>query len=343
MSARPWLDRETRFIAARGQPACLIDLALSRDIDSHRILKGTGLFYDDLLSNEPYISAQQFHRLIDNSKQLLAADDSAFLFGQQLLPGHYGPTSNVLLHADTLLQALQYLQRFKALLSPLCAPVMRMDEQMLYLYWLDSFESGQNRQFLLEASMAAVTALTRQLAGPNLPWHYHLEYAEPSYIEQYWVHLGEHLRFQSPASFMCLPREHLAGRVRQASAVVGQIAEQQSRQQQEQLAGEESMTDRLFDYLCEYMPRLAGLEQVAGDFGMSTATFKRRLQREGTHFQAQLDRARTLIAVDLYLCRGFSNEAVASYLRFNDRTNFRRFLKRLTGRSPNDLRQWLGA
>ena len=96
MSARPWLDRETRFIAARGQPACLIDLALSRDIDSHRILKGTGLFYDDLLSNEPYISAQQFHRLIDNSKQLLAADDSAFLFGQQLLPGHYGPTSAML-------------------------------------------------------------------------------------------------------------------------------------------------------------------------------------------------------------------------------------------------------
>ncbi|SDR83019.1 AraC-type DNA-binding protein [Halopseudomonas sabulinigri] len=342
MSTAVWLDSEARFIAARGQPACLIDLALSRGIDSHRLLKGTGLFYEDLLEHDPLITARQFHRLIDNARQLLAADDSAFLFGQQLLPGHYGATSNLLLQADTVLQALQQLQRFKALLSPLCAPVIRIDEQSLYLYWLDSFDSGKNRQFMVDASMTAVTALCRQVCGHALPWQYHLMQAEPVYVEQYWVHLGEHLHFNSPTSFMRLPREHLITRAGQASAVLGRIAEQQSLQQLSALTAPQSLTDGLFDYLCEHISGLAGLEQVAADFAMSAATFKRRLQREGTHFQAQLDRARTLIATDLYLRRGFSNEAVASYLHFNDRTNFRRFLKRLTGRSPNDLRQFLG-
>ncbi|MEH6566720.1 MAG: AraC family transcriptional regulator ligand-binding domain-containing protein [Halopseudomonas sp.] len=342
MNASTWIDCDTRFIAARGQPACLIDLALSRGIDSHRLLKGTGLFYEDLLENDPLITARQFHCLIDNARQLLAADDSAFLFGQQLLPGHYGATSNLLLQADSLLQSLQHLQQFKALLSPLCAPVLRLDEQSLYLYWLDSFASGKNSQFVIDASMTAVTALSRRIAGCALPWQYHIAHAEPIYIEQYWVHLNERLRFNSPTSFMRLSREHLVARAGQASTVLGQIAEQQSLQQLNALAATQSLTDALFDYLCEHISKLAGLEQVAADFGLSCATFKRRLQREGTHFQAQLDRARTLIALDLYLRRGFSNEAVAIYLRFNDRTNFRRFLKRLTGRSPTDLRQWLG-
>jgi len=342
MSTSAWLDSDTRFIAARGQPACLIDLALSRGIDSHRLLKGTGLFYEDLLEHDPLINARQFHRLIDNARQLLAADDSAFLFGQQVLPGHYGATSNVLLQADSVLQALQHLQRFKALLSPLCMPVIWLDEQSLYLYWLESFDSGKNARFVADFSMTAVTALCRQVSGHALPWQYHLAHAEPVYVEQYWVHLGEHLRFDSPISFMRLPREYLINRAGQASAVLGGIAEQQSLQQLQALPAPESLTDGLFGYLCERISRLPGLERVAADFGMSVATFKRRLQREGTHFQAQLDRARTLIAMDLYLRRGFSNEAVAGYLRFNDRTNFRRFLKRLTGRSPKDLRQWLG-
>tara|TARA_R100000935_G_C2829177_1_gene164035 strand:- start:416 stop:1444 length:1029 start_codon:yes stop_codon:yes gene_type:complete len=340
MSRVNWLDCETRFISARAQPAYLIDLALSRGIESHHLLKGAGLFYDDLLSGDPHISANQFHRLIDNSRLLLGADDSGFLYGQQLLPGHYGAASNMLWHADTLLQALQHLQQYKVLLSPLSAPVLRMDEQSVYVYWLDSFNAGKNRQFLIESSMVAVTALARQLGGPNLPWHYHLAHSEPAYIEQYWVHLGEHLRFQSPVSFMRIPREFVS-KALPSSAVVGRIAEQEAGLQLSQLPAPDSFTDALYEYLATHISKLTGMEQVAADFGMSTATFKRRLQREGTQFQAQLDRARTIIALDLYLCRGMTNEDVAGYLQFNDRTNFRRFLKRLTGKSPNDLRQWL--
>ena len=32
-----WYEADTRFIAGHYQPAALIDLALSRDIDSHRL------------------------------------------------------------------------------------------------------------------------------------------------------------------------------------------------------------------------------------------------------------------------------------------------------------------
>lgn len=47
-----WYENDSRFIPGHYQPACLIDLALSRDIDSHRLLRGTGLFHEDILAGQ---------------------------------------------------------------------------------------------------------------------------------------------------------------------------------------------------------------------------------------------------------------------------------------------------
>ena len=100
MASKPdWYERDSRFIAAHQQPACLIDLCLSRGIDSHRLLRGTGLFHEDILAGQTRLSPQQFVALIGNSKRLLDADDSSFLFGQRLLPGHYGDVSLALAKA----------------------------------------------------------------------------------------------------------------------------------------------------------------------------------------------------------------------------------------------------
>lgn len=130
----PGYDCDTRFIAAHHQPAVLIDLALSRGIDSHQLLRGSGLFYEDVVGGQARISPWQFLTLIDNAQRLLAADDSSFLFGQRLLPGHYGEASHALTHACTLHQALEQLQQFRALLSPLLTPRLLLDGQQAHLY-----------------------------------------------------------------------------------------------------------------------------------------------------------------------------------------------------------------
>lgn len=114
-----WYERDSRFIAAHHQPALLLDLALARRLDSHRLLRGSGLFHEDILSGQARISPQQFLQLIDNARRLLDADDSSFLFGQRLLPGHYGAASQALQQAADLQQSLELLVRLRALLSPL--------------------------------------------------------------------------------------------------------------------------------------------------------------------------------------------------------------------------------
>lgn len=109
-----WYEADSRFIAGHYQPATLIDLALSRDIDSHRLLRGTGLFYDDIVAGHTRLSPQQCFGLIANAQRLLEADDSSFLFGQRLWPGHYGPASHALQQAQNLHQALETLIHHRA-------------------------------------------------------------------------------------------------------------------------------------------------------------------------------------------------------------------------------------
>lgn len=334
-----WYETDSRFIPGHYQPATLIDLALSRDIDSHRLLRGTGLFHEDILAGQTRLSPQQFLGLIGNSRRLLDADDTSFLFGQRLLPGHYGAASHALRHAQNLHQALDTLIQQQALLSPLATPRLLLDEKHAWFYWLDSCGAGEQWRFLLEASMTSLVAMSQWLSGQRLPWECSFSHAEPRYVEQYWVHLGENVQFNRPMDLMRIPREFLAMQWPDASATAGQVARQEAQIQIEQLGFDTSFLDCIYRYLQTHIRQAPNLEQAAQQFAMSPATLKRKLQKHDTGFQQQVDLARKHMALYLYQIKGLSNEEVAEYLSFTDAANFRRSFKRWTGSTPNLIRQ----
>lgn len=334
-----WYETDSRFIPGHYQPATLIDLALSRDIDSHRLLRGTGLFHEDILAGQTRLSPQQFLALIGNSRRLLDADDSSFLFGQRLLPGHYGAASHALRHAQNLHHALDTLVQQQALLSPLATPRLLVDEKHAYFYWLDSCGAGDQWRFLLEASMTSLVSMSQWLSGQRLPWACSFSHAEPRYVEQYWVHLGEQTEFKRPMDMMRISRDFLTLPWPDASATAGQVARQEAQGHINQLGFASSFLDCIYRYLQTHVREAPSLEQAAQHFAMSPATLKRKLQKHDTGFQHQVDLVRKHMALYLYQIKGFSNEEVAEYLSFNDAANFRRSFKRWTGSTPKLIRQ----
>ena len=190
--------------------------------------------------------------------------------------------------------------------------------------------------------MTALASCSRWLADERLPWRFEFAHAQPRYIEQYWVHLGEDVAFDRQVDMMCLPREYLTRPWPGASLTAGRVAEQQSLAQLEALGFSASLLDRLYAHLRSHIRQTPTLDNVAQAFGMSPATLKRKLSKHDSHFQEQLDLVRKHIALYLYRARGYSNEEVAAYLQFHDSTNFRRSFKRWTGLSPSALRQLLG-
>ncbi|WP_416260674.1 AraC family transcriptional regulator ligand-binding domain-containing protein [Gibbsiella quercinecans] len=339
MSACRWYECDERFILGHHQPGVLIDLALSRDIDGHRLLRGTGVFLEDLAAGTVRFSQQQFGQLIDNSMRLLGADDTSFLFGRRLLPGCYGNFSHALQQAENLQQALDDVIGFCSLFSPLLAPRMQLNDRYLCLYWPQSegAEAGRQR-FLLEAAMASIVALGRWLCPQQpLPWRFLFDYRQPRYIEQYWVHLGDGLSFEQPINMMLLPIEYATQASPHANSTVCAVVRQQCRQQLAAQGFDGGFIDHFYDHLRNNLREPLNLERVAATFGMSPATLKRKLRKHDSSFQQQWDRVRKHTALFLYWFDGLSNEAVAQYLQINDINNFRRSFRRWTGVAPSFL------
>ncbi|MEC5343125.1 AraC family transcriptional regulator ligand-binding domain-containing protein [Brenneria populi] len=333
-----WYECDERFIVGHHQPGILIDLALSRDIGGHRLLRGTGVFLEDIAAGTARFSQRQFGQFIDNSIRLLDADDSSFLFGQRSLPGCYGNFSHVLQQADNLQQALDDVTRFCSLFSPLLAPRMHLDDRYLCLYWPQSGADAGRQRFLLEAAMTSIVALGRSLCPQRpLPWRFLFNYRQPRHIEQYWVHLGDGLSFDQPLNMMLLPVEYARLASPHANSTVCAAVRQQCQQQLATLGPHRGFIDYFYDHLRRNLREPLNLERIAATLGMSPATLKRKLRKHDSSFQQQWDRVRKHTALFLYWFNGLNNEEVAQHLNISDINNFRRTFRRWTGVTPSFL------
>jgi AraC-like DNA-binding protein len=232
-----------------------------------------------------------------------------------------------------------HLCHYSAILTPLLTPRFFETENYLFLYWLDNSGAGQQHTFLVEAYMTAVYAMSNWLSKEKLPWQFYFTYAEPRYIEQYWVHLNEDIHFKQQLNMMRIPKDCLIKPWPNSAPISLKMAELNSKIQLNELGWRESFLDQLYDYLKKNIQSELYLDDVAEAFGMSAASFKRKLQKHDTHFQAQLDLARKHVALYLFQVKGYQHQEVADYLRFNDLNNFRRAFKRWTGFSASQLLQ----
>ena len=336
-SRAKWYERDERILAAHHQPALLLDLMESRSVHHHKLLKGTRVFYDDILQGHSRISPEQFLQLIHNSQQLSSDTDISFRWGASLWPGHYGEHSQLLAGSKNLRQALDTLCRYRKQLCPLLIPRITVDQHYCYVQWLDAAGVGAHLPFLVEAYMKGLSSMCKWLSGDELPWQYCFDYDRPDHDAEYEVHLGNKRHFSVGINVMIIEQARLdqpwPSLVSQTALQV--LATHCERSQEEPASG---FVESVFLYLLDHIREPIGLEQVATAFAMSSATFKRKLKKHHCQFQKLQDKARLHVSLYLLHINGWNNDQVADYLNFNDLTNFRRAFKRWSGLTPRDSR-----
>lgn len=334
----PYCSPTSRFIPSQHQPALVFDYACAADVPATQLLDGCELQAEDMADPATRLSPQQLLRLLRNTSRALAAADTSFMLGQQMLPGHFGAVSHALNYAPNLREALAILTRHQPRLSPLLVPRLMSEGSVAVLYWMDTFSAPALRPLLVELHMTAVVGMTRWLSGERLPWRFCFNRARPRHAEQHAVHLGADLRFDCQFDAQLIGSEWLdrpwpRGN-RQAMLAALRIAEAE-------LDAEpacRSVLPLLYDYLLSRIGTAPTLEQAVQHFGTSPATLKRHLAVQGTHFQAELDLVRAHVSIHLLQVRGYDNEQVARHLGFHDARNFRRSFRRWTGLTPQLMR-----
>lgn len=329
-----WREIDTVLVPAGGWPHTLIELARARGHQEHKLLRNTGIFLQDLPHKVPQFSAAQLFQLIENVLKHPAGHELAFLLCHSI-----STHNSVVGNALNLHEFLQLVTSHSYAISPLLSPHVHYEQDRLVIYWHDNFGADSRLPFLLEMMFTALQVYTRQRAGYQLPWTFHLSHNQPAYIEQYQVHLGKQVLFNARSNAMSIARTELY-RHWNYSGLAARIAQPSPFDEIPAdiiIPPVRGFLHEIYHYLKTNIHHNPHLEKTAQDFGMSSASLKRKLQKHNSSFQQQFDQVRKHLALHWLSKEGVTQEEIAQHLHFYDAANLRRAFKRWTGQLPGKL------
>lgn len=325
---------EDKYFPAQQLAASLIDLAANRGVDRNKLLRGTGIFYEDIRAGKVLLSAAQMLRLMANARQLMPGKDAAFQLGRRLFPGSYSQAANLLLHSQNLRDAFRLFSLVKMQLFPFVQARLFNHQKQCFLLLDDAIGCGNEFQFVIETYCAALVSASRLLLDQRIPFYFDFPFPRPRYIQEFEENLGYRLRFSQPLLCIRFDQEYWLKTFPQASQTLKWHALEQlhSTARSPRLGFLEVIRQNVLHN------KSTNLQDMADTLAISAATLKRRLKQHGTSFMQLQDDVNRQQALYLLHVKGLNNEDIAAQMAFNDIPNFRRAFKRWTGSTPSQAR-----
>ncbi|EWH09339.1 AraC family transcriptional regulator [Catenovulum agarivorans DS-2] len=332
--ATPVIYADSKCLPLQHLPTSIIDLALSRGVYPEKILRGSGIFLQDLTAEgaagKQLTSPEQVIKLLDKTKQYITGYDSSFLLGQRLLPGQYGAFSQALQHATNLAELLKVFAHYQSLINPFIGCELRTSQQQLHLYFYDAIGLTEEQYiYLLEVVLTALTSCIKYLTNSKIKMHYQFKHNRPRYIQEYEENLGFNLAFDQLADVVSIDKTKLKQNFRFTSPIKQQLAMQQLAQT--------SVAQPFLQQIRNMIRknRSLTLEELALRLDMSPASLKRKLKQHKTRFLAIQDQQQKEKVIHWLRYQSYTNEQLANKLGFNDLANFRRAFKRWFNMTPS--------
>ncbi|MEZ7277605.1 AraC family transcriptional regulator ligand-binding domain-containing protein [Pseudoalteromonas sp. 68 DY56-GL68] len=330
---KPYLNQDDKYLTAQGLITTLVELALSRGVELHKLLRGTGVFEQDLMSVQHQFSISQQVRLLAQFKVLMKSADSGFLLGSQLANDTSVAAQGVL-QSPSIGQALKQLHALRMQLAPLLFSYSYLHNEQYHIVLQNAVGlDDEMSQYVMEIYSAAFYQTLKKVAGERIHCHFDFAYKRARHSQEYEQHLGLKVAFEKPITQWIFNKEVL--RMENPAFSSFRFSQINS-----QLAAYNYANTTFVEAVGRliYQTPALNLDQVAHVFAMSSATFKRKLKAHNVRFSALYDEQSKRKAIYLLAMRKQCNEQVAMRLSFYDIANFRRAFKRWTGITPSQLK-----
>ena len=302
-----------------------------------RMLEGTGVTTDQLRQDSfiPYVA---FLAILDNACSVTGREDIGMLLGQRQALEALGPLGNVMRHAATLGEAIAEFAAFQINNSTGGAVYLMRAESDVVLgygvYGAPVRVTPQIYDMVLALGCNLIAELTRGAVGPD---EILLSRAAPADPAPY-LGLGRcPVRFGQNQTGLLLRAPTLAFRLPEADrdlhdrAVAGLVPVQVG--SRDQVHG--SVRHLLRPLLLMGQGRM---EDMAERLGMHPRALRRRLQKEGTTFEAIKDDVRYAAARELLMLGDLNIIDIALTLDYATASSFVHAFRRWSGMSPGRWR-----
>lgn len=220
---------------------------------------------------------------------------------------------------------------------------LRLEDDAAVLRLTNAIKDPEDRRFADETMLIFVHGLMCWLAGRRVPLNQvTFAHPRPEYAQEYRLMYCDDIVFDAPQTTMRFEGRALSAPVVQNAATLQQFLRTAPQSVFLKYRNEDSWTAQVRRRLRSVVGDPGdwpGFEHLAGQFGTTPTTLRRRLEAEGTSFQAIKDHLRNDVAIDLLCHSTLSVDEIGARLGFQEASAFHRAFKRWNGIQPGEYRR----
>lgn len=342
----PQLRLLEQTTVAQAYPLSFVNYAIQRGFHANQILENSRLTLAQLQVPNSRISAAQHGVIVMNLLALFQSEHVAIDIGLQSSLTKAGMIGFGLMSCATLREAIELGIRFLPTKVPFYTIDTSEDAHLFTCHIREAMPLEPVRKFAIENFVIEVwrlfeslfdpTGNQREASGIEL-W---FDWPEPPYYAAFASSLPK-CRFNAAGNQIRIPAKWLDLPLPTANTATAQMVIQQCEQELKALGLGDSFSDRVKNLMICRDGQYPQLEDMAATLHMSVRTLKRKLQTEGRSFSTLLGEVIQRDACLLLETTRLNVDEVAQRVGYQDRANFTRAFKKLTGKTPSEHREWV--
>lgn len=338
-STRPPLNER---IYAPYKIAALVEVLAEQGIAPEESLRGTDVRADEINDASVMTSVGQYATVCRNAIANSCAPDTPFEVGRRLHLAAYGMYGYALMSCLSLRDYFKLGVKYHRLATP--TVTIEWTEYPDRMVWTfpDAFVSSPSRElgaFVIEQQYTQHVTHLQDVAGYSCPpMRACVTYPAPAHADLYTQYLGCPCLFDQPQCELVYDSAILDQKPQLAHQLTAALLQETCDRLIGQAKTSSGVAGEVYQILMGKPGVFPGMDEVADAMHLTTRTLRRRLLAEGTSFLAIVDDVRRSLALEYLKTTRMSTDDVAMLLGFSDTANFRRALKRWTGKGAAELR-----
>lgn len=342
MRPTPLLDPSATIPASYG--LSLLTSLQEKGHEAAAVLDGTHLDPLTLQDQRAQIALWQYAMMMANAQKLDTEGGLAYELGLRSQVTKHGFVGFGLMSCANLRDAIAFSERyFQARVSSVFTPHVTIEGQQAVIELRENVSLGPLRSFTMDMVLLEVCSLFAKVMGTDPQvngWNCEIRvpYAEPPAYARMRARLPK-FHFNQPKVQIVFPAGLLDKPITTADPVSVQLAIDRCEQEMSSKPAGRAFSTQVASRMVCRDGRYPDIARMAQWLRVSERTLKRRLQEEGTSFQALLDRARQQDSLRLLANPAFGIKQVAEAVGYADPGNFARAFAKWMGFPPREWRR----
>ncbi|GAB7536574.1 AraC family transcriptional regulator [Burkholderia sp. 3C] len=322
--------------------AALVEVLAEQGIAAEAALKGSGIAPGQIYDAAVQTSVRQYAAVCRNAVALSADPATPFRTGSRLHLAAYGMYGYALMSCLSLRDYFRLGVKYHRLATPTVTIEWAEHPDRAVWTFPDAFATDlphDVQQFLLEQQYTQHVTHLQDVAGRSCPpMLARFAYPAPPHAALYREYLGCPCEFDATQCELIYDSAILEFRPQLAHRHSAALLQETCDRLIGQTKTSSGAAGEVYQLLMRKPGEFPSMEAVAGALKMTSRTLRRRLDGEGTSYLAIVDDVRCSLAIEYLKTTKMSTEDVAMLIGFSDTANFRRALKRWTGKGPGEIR-----